>query len=237
MRRRRLIWALVLVVVAVVAWSQLNRLSRARCYQLVGELSCRVETDQKLIALTIDDGPTPDGVATLLPMLERYDVKATFFLVGEMMERHPQEARRLVQAGHELGNHTYTHKRMLLRWPSTYAEEVERTDKLLRAAGEADPRLFRPPYGHRLIGLPMAVDRAGYRTVMWDVEEAYFETRPTAYAERITSQARPGSIILVHAMTKKREFVRKALPIIIEDLQARGFRLVTVSELLAAGEG
>lgn len=212
----------------------LFEVSRARCFQLVGDLTCRVETTRKLVSLTFDDGPTSAGLDAILPVLDQYQVRATFFLVGETVERRPDQARRLVQAGHELGNHTFSHRRMLLRWPGTYAEEIGRTDALLRAAGEREPRLLRPPYGKRLIGLPLAARQAGYRTVTWDVEEDASQRTPQLYANHIASRVRPGSIVLMHPMYGNRDVVRDALPRIIEELRAGGYRFVTVSELLAA---
>ena len=230
MRLRLFVAGAIAIIIAALGYS----ISRAPCFQLVGEITCRVETDRKLVALTFDDGPTSEGLDSILPVLERHGVRATFFLVGEEMERRPGEAERLVRAGHELGNHTYTHRRMLLRWPSTYGEEIVRTDALLRGAGQRAPSLLRPPYGKRLIGFPLAAEKAGYRMITWDVEEDYGATTARLYATRITDKVRPGSIVLMHPMYGNHALVRDALPIIIDDLQRRGFRLVTVSELLKA---
>ncbi len=213
----------------------LHRLSGAECFQLVGEVHCRVDTDQKLVALTFDDGPIPPGVEMVLPILDAHGTKATFFLVGEAMQRNPGLARRMLEAGHELGNHSYTHKRLLLRMPSTYEQEVGATDALLRAEGVESPTLFRPPFGKRLLGLSLAVDNAGYRTIMWDVEEGVGLTDPREYADIILDGVQPGSIVLMHPMFGHREVISKALPLIIEGLEERGYTMVTVSELLAGG--
>lgn len=210
------------------------RLANARCFQLVGEVTCRIDTDERLVALTFDDGPTQKGVEAVLPSLERYEIEATFFLVGESVASDPAAARQLHDAGHELGNHTYTHRRMLARWPSTYADEIERTNALLRAAGEAKPSLLRPPYAKRLIGFPMAASNADYRMITWDVEEPGMVDDPHAYADEILRNVRPGSIVLMHPMYGNQDVVRDALPLIIERLRQRGYRMVTVSELLKA---
>lgn len=235
MALRRLVLWLCVVPGALAALGALGYwTSRALCFQLVGEVFCRVATSEKLVALTFDDGPTANGVDAVLPVLARYDAKATFFVVGEQIVRNPALARRLVLAGHELGNHTYTHRRMLMRWPGTYAEEIGRTDALLRAAGESHPTLLRPPYGKRLVGLPLAASHTGYRTIMWDVGEAPV-TEPRAYADSILARVRPGSIVLMHPMHGQHELMRDALPLILTGLRARGYRAVTVSELLEAG--
>lgn len=229
-------WALRLLLLAAVLIAlagAMYEVSRALCFQLVGDVICRVDTDRRLVALTFDDGPTPGGIDAVLPVLERHDAKATFFLVGEEMIRHPELAPRLVGAGHELGNHTHTHRRMLLRWPSTHTAEIARADALLRAAGENKPTLLRPPFGKRLLGFPLAASDAGYRTVMWDVGEAPV-TEPRAYADAILANVRPGSIVLMHPMYDQQDLMREALPLILTGLEARGYQAVTVSDLLAA---
>ncbi len=211
------------------------RISKARCFQLVGESICRIETSEKIVALSFDDGPTPEGVDAVLATLKSRNIKATFFLIGNRMEKWPGQGRRLLDAGHELGNHSYTHTKMLGKWPSTYDAEVQKTDRLLKAEGAANPVLFRPPFGKRLIGLPLAVERAGYRTIMWDVEDdAEHFPKPRAYADDIVSKVRPGSIILMHPMYRHNQTARDALPVVLDGLKAKGYRVVTVSELLSS---
>ena len=211
---------------------QLNALSKSPCFQLAGALTCRVETDRRIVALTFDDGPTPQGVDAVLPILDQYGAKATFFLIGRDMERHPQAARRILSAGHELGNHTFSHERNIGRSREFYRSEIERTDRLLRAAG-ADSTLFRPPYGRKLLGLPLEAERAGLHTVTWDVEDRAGQfPEPAAYAKDILDRVRPGSIILIHPMYRDNDTARAALPLILAQLRKRGYEIVTVSELL-----
>lgn len=228
MRSGIVIAAIVIIVSAALVW----QLSKARCIQLVGEVTCRVETEAKLVALTFDDGPTPEGVDAVLAELGPRGISATFFLIGSRMEKFPGQAERLIAAGHELGNHTYSHQRNLGRSQEFYAAEIAKTRALLQRAG-SDTKLFRPPFGKRLIGLPLEVERAGYRTIMWDVEdqpEKFTEAR--AYAQDILARIRPGSIILIHPMYRHNQVARDALPIVLDGLQAQGYEVVTVSELL-----
>jgi peptidoglycan/xylan/chitin deacetylase (PgdA/CDA1 family) len=140
-----------------------------------------------------------------------------------------------VDAGHELGNHTYSHERMVLRSPSFIRTEVERTDALIREAGHAGPILFRPPFGWKLVGLPWYLARTGRTTVTWDVDA---DAPPAGRdAERIVAEClprvRPGSIVLMHPWFEGREPSRRALPVLIDRLRADGYRLVTVRELIA----
>ncbi len=226
---------MALVLVALAAAFALYRSTKARCFQWAGDVPvCHVETAQRVVALSFDDGPTPEGVGIVLSALEAANVRATFFLIGSKMERHPGQAQRLLAAGHELGNHSFSHIRNIGRSAAFYDTEIARTDQLLRDAGVANPRLFRPPFGRKFVGLPRAVVRAGYRTIMWDVEDNLADhPTPEAFAADIVSRARPGSIILIHPMYRTNQVERAALPLVLSGLRQRGFRIVTVSELLA----
>lgn len=235
MAMRRLLVGLGVVAViamglAVATW----QVSRARCFALGGDITCRVETRAPLVALTFDDGPTDLGVDAVLPVLERHGAKATFFLIGKQIAERPHLAQRVKAAGHEIANHSYTHQRMMGRPSGWYDDEIARTEALLAGAG-GSAGLFRPPYGKKLLGLPQAVERAGLRTVMIDVEEPK-TTDPTEYARQTVAQARPGSILLLHAMYRGNQTARDALPLILDGLKAKGLKPVTVGELIASAE-
>lgn len=229
-RRGRLgLLAIVIALCSIALW----QISKARCLQLVGEMVCRVETSERVVALSFDDGPTPDGVDAVLPPLRARGIKASFFVIGKEMTRFPGQAARLKADGHELGNHSFSHVRMIGHGAAFYDAEVRRTHGLLRAAGEAKPILLRPPFGKRLWGFPLAAERAGYRTIMWDVEDdAARHPEPADYARHILDQVRPGSIILMHTMYRHNSTARAALPLVLDGLAARGYRVVPVSALL-----
>lgn len=231
-RRKLAVAALLVLALAFGLW----RVSKARCLQLVGEVTCRVETAERVVALSFDDGPTPAGVDAVLPVLKRYGARATFFLIGRHVAGNPGQAERLLAAGHELGNHSYSHVQNIGHLPGFYREEVVRTHALLRQAG-AEPVLFRPPFGKRLIGLPLAVEAAGYRMVTWDVEgQPELFDRPAAYAQDILARVQPGSIILIHPMYRGNQTERDAIPLVLEGLARQGYRVVTVSQLLELEE-
>lgn len=233
-RRRWLLGSGIAILLLLVALYALFRISNATCFQLIGTPVCQVRTGERLVALSFDDGPTPMGVDAVLPVLARYDAHATFFLIGQDMARNPGQGRRLLAAGHELGNHSYTHQRMWGLFPGGYEGEIRRTDALLRREG-ARPVLFRPPYGKKLTGLPIAVERTGYRTIMWSFEDPMSERDPRAYADKVLAQVRPGAIVIMHLMYRSGETARQALPLILEGLRARGYRAVSVGELLRRG--
>ncbi|MBA3730737.1 MAG: polysaccharide deacetylase family protein [Sphingomonas sp.] len=207
----------------------LLKVSKAKCFVLVGDVLCHASTNEKLVALTFDDSPSQEGLNSVLPLLERHRAKATFFLIGERVTA--PLVQRIVEDGHEIGNHSFNHHRMVFRKSSFYDEEIRRTDAVLVAAGAPAPTLFRPPFGKKLIGLPLAVQRSGKRMVMWDSGDPP-DRDPKIYAKKVLDQVRPGSIVLIHPMYSANATEREALPLILEGLAKSGYRLVTVSELL-----
>lgn len=233
--RRVVISLFVLICVGAVVFG-LYTLSNSRTYQAFGDIAARVETDRPVIALTFDDGPTAEFTDEVLAMLDALDVKATFFVTGKEVGENPEEARAIVAAGHELGNHSYSHPRMVMKGYETYRSEVEDTDRAIRAIGYDGPIHFRPPYAKKLFGLPWYLSSTGRTTIMWDVEpETYPEIAgdADAFVAHVVDEARAGSIILMHVMYESRAISREALPRIVSGLRERGFGFVTVSELLA----
>jgi len=221
--------ALALLAATAVA---LFQISNARCFSLVGEAICRVETAERIVALSFDDGPTREGVGAATAALRETGSHATFFLIGREVEERRILVRALLANGHEIGNHSFSHQRMIFRTPDFHETEVVRTDAVLRAAGVPAPHLFRPPYGKKLVGLPNALARHDYRLIMWDVEDPSDAATPSAYAEAILRHVRPGSIILMHVMYRSNRIAREALPLVLRGLRARGYRVVSVGELL-----
>lgn len=230
-----LVIAAFLIVVLVVLW----QISRSRTFQLFGQLVPRVNTSQKVVALTFDDGPTPDATGQILSVLDQEHVRATFFITGAELEKNLAEGKRIVAAGHELGNHTYSHERMVLVTPSFVRQEIERTDKLIRDAGYQGEIYFRPPYGKKLFALPYYLSKTGRKSITWDVEpDSYPEVAANSdkIAEYVLSRTQPGSIIILHVMYPNRSESLKAVKKIVEGLRAQGYSFKTVSELLAAEE-
>ena len=233
-RARRIALGSLAAVAVLIALAALTfGISKARCFSLAGEAICRVETREPLVALSFDDGPTPQGVEWATGILARRGAHATFFLIGGEVKGREALVRRILAGGHEVGNHSFSHVRMVGRPAAFYDREIARTDALLRQSGVVAPGLFRPPYGKKLIGLPRAIERHGYRMIMWDVEDPPGAATAQDYARRVVAEARPGSIILMHVMYKSNRVAREALPLVVDGLKARGFRVVTVGELLA----
>ena len=232
--KKTLITAVVLLATLYGIW----QLSSARSFQLFGGLIHRVNTNEKVIALTFDDGPSKRYTDQVLAILAAEQVTATFFVTGKETKQNLFQARQLLAAGHQLGNHSYSHPRMLLMSPAAVASEIEQTDAAIRSAGYQGDILFRPPYGKKLLVLPWYLAEHNRLTIMWDLEP---ETDPKlasdaqAMAAYVINNAKPGSIVLLHVMYQSRQASREALPVIIEGLKQKGYRFVTVSELLASG--
>lgn len=225
---------LALLALSIGAW----KLANLRGYQLFGSLIDRVETGDSVVALTFDDGPTPEATDTILAMLAAAGVRATFFFTGSELEQNPGLGSRYVAAGHEVGNHTFSHQRMVLKSPRFIATEIERTDSLLRAEGWSGPIHFRPPYGKKLVLLPWYLSRHDRVTIMWDVEpDSYPEVGSdrARIIEHVTGRVRPGSIIILHAMYPSRRETLAAVPGIIRSLREVGYEFVTISELMERG--
>ena len=236
--RRARKWTIVVasaLVAALAGAFTLFEVSKSRTFQFFGTLVNRVETGEKVVALTLDDGPDPAGTQAILDTLRSRQVPATFFLIGREIAAHPDLAHDIAAAGHEIGNHSFSHDRMIGVTPSWVADEVEATDALIRTTGYPGEILFRPPNGKKLFALPHYLAAHNRTTITWDIEPDSEGDPDAATVERTTvDQVRPGSIILLHAMYASREPTRQALGPILDRLKQRGFRFVTVSQLLAA---
>lgn len=238
-RALRLVGALVLVLLAAfvvvrAGWD----LSNSRKYQTFGELVTRVETADSVVALTFDDGPVPRYTDSVLALLADSNVHATFFSIGSALREHADLAARITRAGHELGNHSYSHRRMVLKTPGFVRREIEDTDRLIRSAGYSETIYFRPPYGKRLVVLPWILSRDARPIIPADLEP---DSNPrnaddaARMVEYVVQNVRPGSIILLHVEIPSRTAGREALPRIIGALHAAGYRFVTLSELMRRG--
>ena len=231
--KRWMVGTVVVLGIVVGLW----RLSNARSVQVFGELYQRVETPERVVALTFDDGPGPANTPVVLELLARHQVKATFFMVGRNIEQHRELAARVLAEGHQLGNHSYSHKRMVLSSPSFIEEEISRTDALLREAGAQGEILFRAPFGKKLFVLPWLLARDHRKSILFDVVPDDHELQDAdVLTSRVLGATRPGSIILFHDGWAAKPGTLEAVDRVLRQLKAQGYRFVTVSELLALGQ-
>jgi len=218
---------LLVVLLFTVLTISAFQISRSRNFQFFGDLVSSVQTDKRIIALTFDDGPWADKYTNeVINVLDELDVKGTFFLNGKDIEKKFSSAQRLVKAGHDIGNHSYSHKRMVLMGIGEVKREVDTTSKLIRDIGYTGEIYFRPPHGKKLFTLPYYLKREGitYRHVM---------VSPEAIADHVVSNAKSGSIILLHVLGSNNQISRDAIPLIVNALKEDGFQFITLSNLLA----
>ncbi|MEO0939346.1 MAG: polysaccharide deacetylase family protein [Pseudomonadota bacterium] len=229
---KRLAFAVLAVGALLYGGHQLSRVERI---QLLGTLIQKGPDTRRAVALTFDDGPTARHTHTLLDALEAEEAKATFFLIGRDIEKNPGAARAIAAAGHEIGNHSCNHRRMVFKAPWAIRRQIERTDAAIRALGYEGPIAFRPPYGKKLLALPYVLWRMDRPNVMWsmDPDGVLGHTAPPEHMVRyVTETAQPGDIILLHGMYSTNATLRTALPGILKGLKAKGFELVTLHDLL-----
>jgi len=206
------------------------KLMNSRTLQLFGRLTYQVNTKQKVVAITFDDGPTKN-VEDILPLLKAYNAKATFFLIGNEIKKNPAEAKRIADSGNQIGNHSYSHNRMVFKSPSYIKEEIEKTDQLIRQAGYHGEIDFRPPNGKKLVGLPYYLNKHNRDTITWSMEPDSYYTSSTDKVNYVQKNVKPGSIILIHPMYDKSGEELKTIKGILQTLSNKGYKFVTVNEL------
>jgi peptidoglycan/xylan/chitin deacetylase (PgdA/CDA1 family) len=224
--------AVALVVVGAASYWLMN----SRTVQLLGDHVAHVDTDRKVVALTFDDGPSVLYASELVATLKRYDAHATFYVVGATAAAQPEALLTLIASGLEIGNHSYSHGRLVFVSTTTASKELTSTDAVIRATGFTRQITFRPPYAKKLLSLPWELWGGDRTTVMWDLEPDSPETirgDPAAMTRYVMDNVRPGSIILLHPWAIANAATREALPAILAGLHQRGYEVVSASELLA----
>ncbi|MDD2657761.1 MAG: polysaccharide deacetylase family protein [Candidatus Pacebacteria bacterium] len=192
----------------------------------------RIQTDQKLVALTFDDGPSAARTPALLDLLDRYNVKATFFMLGERIEEYPEIARQVFLRGHVIGSHSYSHVKLYLKPPRFVKEQLERTDALIRQAGQEEVGLFRPPYSVKFITLPLLLCLMHKQLVAgtYDPSLQYlFPYNGRLVAEQVVENIQPGAIIYLHdgREDNAKEFLM-SVEMMIARLKEKGYRFVSL---------
>ena len=194
----------------------------------------RVSVSGNYVAITFDDGPHPQNTPRLLDILRARNVKATFYVIGRSVDLHPGIVRRTVAEGHEIGNHSHTHRLMTQLSDSEVRSEMQRCEDAIGRAAGVRPRTMRPPYGglsQRQRELVHA--EFGYPTILWSVDPLDWKRPgPSVVAQRMISGAAPGGILLAHDLHSQ---TVDAMPATIDGLLRKGFKFVTVSQLIAMG--
>ncbi|MBY0528739.1 MAG: polysaccharide deacetylase family protein [Rhabdochlamydiaceae bacterium] len=235
--KQKMLWIVLIFILLLCSYVFFMWFKSHRSFQILGKCIHRVETSSKVVALTFDDGPSED-TEEILKILSSHEVPATFFLLGQNVERFPSFVRRMYEQGHEIGNHSYSHRPFIFKTLAFMRDEIEKTDCVIRQSGYEGTIHFRAPYGRKLIGLPWILYKSKRPHILFDViPDDWASPGVSTIVNRIVAQTRPGSIILCHdgngdQTGDDRSQTVQALPIVIDKLRAEGYRFVTISELL-----
>ena len=195
----------------------------------------RVYTTEKVVALTFDDGSDGTNIPVILKILHDYNVKGTFFLTGKAVLNHPTKIKSIVAAGHAIGNHSYSHPYFTKISTTSMKSQLTRTETIIKnLTGKTTKPYFRPPYGAYNTLVLQTVGSIGYtRTIKWNIDTIDWDGR-SAYRiySKVLNNIVPGSIVLMHAGAGAK-YTPAALPTIIKGLKAKGYRFVTIPQLLS----
>ena len=190
-----------------------------------------VHVDGPYIAMTFDDGPSATLTPKLLDILAAHRIKATFFVIGENVAEHPEIVARAAREGHEIGNHSWSHPNFGKMSDDGVRSQLQRTDDAIKSATGSRPTLLRPPYGSITAREKRWIhDQFGYQIILWDVDPYDWKRPgPSVVRNRILKETRPGSIVLSHDIHPG---TIEAMPLTFDALEAKGFKFVTISELI-----
>jgi peptidoglycan/xylan/chitin deacetylase (PgdA/CDA1 family) len=193
-----------------------------------------VHVDGPYIAMTFDDGPSATLTPKLLDILAAHRIKATFFVIGENVAEHPEIVARAAREGHEIGNHSWSHPNFGKMSDDGVRSQLQRTDDAIKSAIGSRPTLLRPPYGSITAREKRWIhDQFGYEIILWDVDPYDWKRPgPPVVRNRILKETRPGSIVLSHDIHPG---TIEAMPSTFDALEAKGFKFVTISELIRMG--
>jgi len=207
-----------------------------------GTVFSQVDTKHKIVALTFDDGPYPPYTGQILDILKENNIRATFFVIGQNAEKHPDLVRRIYDEGHQIGNHTYHHIDLLKADRPLVVAEIERTNRVVQEITGQRPKVVRPPHGFRDPVVLEVMAEHGLKVVEWSVmSRDWVNPGVDEIVNRILSKVRNGSVILLHdgdgiAAQASRAQTVEATRLIIRKLQAEGYEFITVDEILAKSE-
>ncbi|KUG03462.1 peptidoglycan n-acetylglucosamine deacetylase [hydrocarbon metagenome] len=195
-----------------------------------------VKTNQKAVALTFDDGPDRVNTPALLEVLDKHDAKATFFVIGSKAEKQPELLKKMAQAGHEIGNHSYDHAQFNGKSDDFILEEIRKANDIISDLTGQTPKFFRPPGGYLSYSMVELARQEkltiGYWTWKQDSKDWRNGKTPEEIAGHINNNIKPGQIIILHDGSSNGMQTVEAMSILIPELYKQGYRLVTLSELV-----
>ena len=194
----------------------------------------RVQSDKKEVAISFDAAWGNEETEQLLDILDEHDVKATFFLVGDWVDKYPDDVKNIAAHDHDIGNHSDTHPHLPQLSTENATSEIQRCNEKIEALTGSAPTLFRPPYGDYNNSVVSAVKSLGMYCVQWDVDSLdWKDPSPEQLCQNVLGKVRDGSIVLMHNGAKN---TPAALPSIIEGIQNKGYEIVLIKDLIPEGE-
>lgn len=195
----------------------------------------RVKISQKVVALTFDDGPNPATTPAVLASLGKHEVRATFFVLGQRAEANPALLKKISSAGHELGNHSYSHQDFNRATGAEIREEIVRTNKIINKLSGQQPVLFRPPGGYlsnEMIRITQE-EKVIVAYWSWETDSKDWRSSNSKYiADYVTNHIAPGQIIILHDGGKNGLITARAVDLMIESIKQKGYRFVPMGELI-----
>lgn len=230
----------ILSVIVIVLSTNETQADLHKKRNKIGVIYWHGDVNQNKIALTFDDGPNEPYTSQILDILNTFNIKATFFLIGKNVETYQETTKRIVKEGHVIGNHTYSHPDLRFKPKSQIEYQIKKIEEAILNATGIKPYLFRPPYGVYNPRVLAVAEKMSYVTVKWSVSGSNGgnEIKSDKILKKVLKGTKNGSIILLHdgnRLIKKadRNQIVKALPLIIKSLQEKGYQFVTIPQLLS----
>jgi peptidoglycan/xylan/chitin deacetylase (PgdA/CDA1 family) len=194
---------------------------------------CRGRVGEKRVALTFDDGPDPHVTPLLMDYLREQNIRATFFCIGKNVDAHPEIAKRIVEEGHVIGNHTYNHYWWTpLMWGSELSREIGQTQEAIRRATGVTPVYMRPPMGMTNPHFARVLQRLGLRMIGWNVRSLDTRKPVREVIQRVMKQTKDGSIVLLHDGSMPAEELMEIVRGAVKGLRVRGLEFETVDRMI-----
>lgn len=228
--KKVLMYVIIVTAVFLIVGVITFQYSRSWQHSLFIDPLYKIITNEKVVALTFDDGPSEVRTPALLDILNEYDIKATFFMLGENIEKYPDIAQEVFNQGHLIGNHSYDHPRLIFKSSSFITEQILRTEKLIQDLGQEEVLYFRPPHSSKYIVLPLTLQSMDKKLVTgtYDPPSQYISPlNAEKVANEVIENTQPGSIIYLHdgKSSDKEQFV-ESVELIIVGLKDKGYSFV-----------
>jgi peptidoglycan-N-acetylglucosamine deacetylase len=229
---------IALTTISTAAAAAASYQAMAPTAQWYGQTFTGLPRNSRQIALTYDDGPNDPHTLRLLESLAKHDVRATFFLIGRYVQQYPEIAHEIIQAGHIVGNHTFTHPLLIFKSEAEIRHELTQCHTALQDAVGEPSNLFRPPFGGRRPAVLRLARELGLQPVMWNVTGYDWNAPPAAVIERkVSNQIRGGAVILLHDGGHKQAGADRSQTLIATDhlitrYKAAGYEFVTIPQMM-----